>query len=353
MNTDLFVPPSAEGLPLAALDSATEGADRLDAFARTPQGRNFLAHALVQLARDGWLRTEAGEGFERMPERETAVPAAGCVVSAAPTQAVDRAALSEKLWRIAEHHIVAEWICCEALDPKHELCAKGYAALGMVKTLLVDADPAEAWNPSAPLLDAVLAVLPPPTARAALERVRAVLETEAVIGRGALEYRGLILSALMADEAQQQGPWTADDRLKPHAIPAATTPDVPSMTGGFDASIEIPDLAEAQQQPDTETLAAALDGLHTLITTSIRDWGAYRVDAWLWAVLCGWDCEQDKHGETCTHGAMEMEEMQQRHGWSDEAVAKARRYRAAVRALTEPVVSGPRAADNKHNEAQS
>lgn len=61
---------------------------------------------------------------------------------------------------IAEHHIVAEWICCEPLDPKHELCAKGYAALDMVKTLLVD-NP-EAWNPAAPLLDAVLAVLPPP-----------------------------------------------------------------------------------------------------------------------------------------------------------------------------------------------
>jgi hypothetical protein len=38
--------------------------------------------------------------------------------------------------------------------------------------------------------------------RAAVERVRTVLETEAVVGRSALEYRGLIASALMADEAQ-------------------------------------------------------------------------------------------------------------------------------------------------------
>jgi hypothetical protein len=53
----LFVPPAADGLPLAALDSATQGADRLDAMAITPYGRNLLAHALVQLARDGWLRT--------------------------------------------------------------------------------------------------------------------------------------------------------------------------------------------------------------------------------------------------------------------------------------------------------
>ncbi|MFJ6061637.1 hypothetical protein ACIQHU_01210 [Streptomyces tendae] len=37
------------------------------------------------------------------------------------------------------------------------------------------------------------------TARAALNRVRTVLETEAVVGRTALEYRGLILTALMSE----------------------------------------------------------------------------------------------------------------------------------------------------------
>ncbi|NUS78502.1 MAG: hypothetical protein HOV70_20210 [Streptomyces sp.] len=38
--------------------------------------------------------------------------------------------------------------------------------------------------------------------RAALDRVRAVLETESVLGRSALDYRGLILAALMGAEAQ-------------------------------------------------------------------------------------------------------------------------------------------------------
>ncbi|MGX1221963.1 hypothetical protein [Streptomyces ambofaciens] len=38
------------------------------------------------------------------------------------------------------------------------------------------------------------------TARGALQRIRTVLETEAVVGRTALEYRGLITAALMADE---------------------------------------------------------------------------------------------------------------------------------------------------------
>lgn len=80
----------------------------------------------------------------------------------------DRAAVSARLWEIAEHHIIAEWICCEPLEPRHDLCSWGYAALDMTKTLLVDADPEEAWNPAAPVLDAVMQLLdearqtPPP-----------------------------------------------------------------------------------------------------------------------------------------------------------------------------------------------
>lgn len=69
-----------------------------------------------------------------------------------------RAAISAKLWEIAKQHIIAEWICCEPLEPDHTLCAKGCAALGMVKTLLVDSP--EAWNPAAPLLDAIMGMLP-------------------------------------------------------------------------------------------------------------------------------------------------------------------------------------------------
>lgn len=54
-----FVPPAARNLPKSALDSATSGASMLDAYALTPTGRNLLAHALTQLARDGWLRQAA------------------------------------------------------------------------------------------------------------------------------------------------------------------------------------------------------------------------------------------------------------------------------------------------------
>lgn len=72
---------------------------------------------------------------------------------------------AEAMWKSAEEVIIAEWICCEPLNPKHGLCAKGYAALGMIRALIVD-DPA-AWRP-APLTTAVLAVRD-----AEVERLRA------------------------------------------------------------------------------------------------------------------------------------------------------------------------------------
>jgi hypothetical protein len=52
------------------------------------------------------------------------------------------------------------------------------------------------------IAEVVLAALPAPAdrAEATIARVRAVLETEAVAGRSALEYRGLIISALMGTE---------------------------------------------------------------------------------------------------------------------------------------------------------
>jgi hypothetical protein len=67
-----FIPPAAEGLPPGVLDSATDGATMLDAWAESGRGRNFLAHALVQLARDGWLRQQPGAGFETVRDRDDA-----------------------------------------------------------------------------------------------------------------------------------------------------------------------------------------------------------------------------------------------------------------------------------------
>jgi hypothetical protein len=116
-QTAAFTPPAAEGLPPGVLDSATDGASALDAWAREPVGRNFLAHALVQLARDGWLRTEPGEGFETVRDRETpepedapsAVPAPATDQAAAPTDWIDGHTQLEAI-------AAAVWEQCERSD---------------------------------------------------------------------------------------------------------------------------------------------------------------------------------------------------------------------------------------------
>jgi len=64
----------------------------------------------------------------------------------------------------------------------------------------------------------------PSTDQAALDRIRVVLETEAVVGRSALEYRGLIASALMADAAAASAvPGRPDSELMPDRLEAVLT----------------------------------------------------------------------------------------------------------------------------------
>jgi hypothetical protein len=111
-------------------------------------------------------------------------------------------------------------------------------------------------------------------------------------------------------------------------------------------------LARSVPAMDQTALAPMFEGFARLLSTSSRDWGQYAPDAWLWAVICGWDCEETEHDGTCVHGA--MEEMQERHGWDDATVAKVRRYRAAVRAITEgaAVLSTPVDQTAEENEEE-
>lgn len=67
-------PPAAHCLPDGALDSAAAGADLLGTWAQTPAGRTYLAHALTQLARDGWLRRQPGDAWNPAPDPEPAEP---------------------------------------------------------------------------------------------------------------------------------------------------------------------------------------------------------------------------------------------------------------------------------------
>ncbi|MCL8016889.1 hypothetical protein [Streptomyces sp. AS02] len=162
----------------------------------------------------GWLRTLADDPGElsmlaiRPDERDEILdgqPAAGRVVSAAPTHTGLRDRIAE-----ADEEAVAALFNRIAEAARTVPLRLGPNAVDLVRrgeTIVLNL--AEADEVAA----AVLAVLPPAD-RAAVERVRAVLETEAVVGRSALEYRGLILAALMAAEAQQQ-----PDTETPRAYP--------------------------------------------------------------------------------------------------------------------------------------
>lgn len=87
------VPAAAQGLPKEVLDSAVLGASALDARALTGEGRNVLAHALAQLARDGWLRTDHGPSAT--PAQEAAWAAAGVRAADAYDLGIKAAALVE------------------------------------------------------------------------------------------------------------------------------------------------------------------------------------------------------------------------------------------------------------------
>ncbi|MFD4547226.1 hypothetical protein [Streptomyces sp. NPDC058466] len=167
---------------------------------------------------------------------------------------------------------------------------------------------------------AVLAVLPATTDRADVAAVRALHQP---MQRGPF--------TICAHCSGWDGEW--------RCLGVVTNYPCPTLRALDDAAAGSAVAGHTGDETGRETLAAALDGLHTLIATSSRDWQTYRVDAWIWAVLCGWDCEQDEHDDTCTHGA--LEETAAMHGWDADTVAKARRYRAAVRALTEPAAGLP------------
>lgn len=93
------------------------------------------------------------------------------------------------------------------------------------------------------------------------------------------------------------------------------TPDVVSNPAGLNA------------------VADVLDTLARILAGDPRDWSQDRRDAWLWGVLCGWDCEDHDAtvacDETCTSGAMAA--VAERHGWNATEVAVLRHMRATIR----------------------
>jgi hypothetical protein len=99
----------------------------------------------------------------------------------------DRAALRQRLAEMMAGRAGSKAFLAEGAEWEHMRAARyahADAALVVLDMLPVEQTPAD---------------------RGAMERVRTVLESEAVVGRSALEYRGLIVSALMTGEAGMHG----------------------------------------------------------------------------------------------------------------------------------------------------
>ena len=124
-----------------------------------------------------------------------------------------RAQWASALWEAAERHTIAEWICCDPINPSHGLCVAGGKALEMLRALIVD-DP-EAYKP-APLTAVALGLaaavsVPPPATRAdalrcaVCQRVGALLQHGGPVGclwRGRRDRHG---SQLQRDRRQRCG----------------------------------------------------------------------------------------------------------------------------------------------------
>jgi hypothetical protein len=67
----------------------------------------------------------------------------------------------------------------------------------------------------------------------------------------------------------------------------------------------------------------------TSIATHSRDYGNDPTDAWVYGIVCGWDDEPDDDSRV-------MEELAEKHGWTEADVARLRRLRTKYIAATKP-----------------
>lgn len=74
-----------------------------------------------------------------------------------------------------------------------------------------------------------------------------------------------------------------------------------------------------------DVVGEALKLARNSMTSDARDWGLSKRDAWLWAILVGWDSPD---GE-CT-----LEKVAEPHGWSEMTIARLRRVALAIERVT-------------------
>lgn len=68
----------------------------------------------------------------------------------------------------------------------------------------------------------------------------------------------------------------------------------------------------------------ALESIECAIAFDVRDWGADRRSAWIYAIVFGWGEEDDDEA---------WNEMREAHGWDDEDIKRAKQYHEQWEAL--------------------
>lgn len=89
-----------------------------------------------------------------------------------------------------------------------------------------------------------------------------------------------------------------------------------------------------------------LEAMTGAMATNVRDWGADRMDAFLWGVLLGWDCDEQHDESQCEENAMAS--IAARHGWDARQVERVRSFRRAVeRVASQPAPPEPCQAETR------
>lgn len=77
----------------------------------------------------------------------------------------------------------------------------------------------------------------------------------------------------------------------------------------------------------------AIGSLQRTVAHDPRDWGQDKRDAWIWGIVCGWECEeQHDHDAVCGRNSA-LREVAARHQWANEDVDRLKTYRRALAAL--------------------
>lgn len=90
----------------------------------------------------------------------------------------------------------------------------------------------------------------------------------------------------------------------------------------------------------SDELAAALKSCNDTLAFSSADHGVERDRAWLYGILVGWDCEDERPDHEHTeddcgvNGTAAMDEVAERFGWGEQGKTRLRRFRNAVRAVS-------------------